>query len=180
MFFAASVPLIRTSYAKEGSKSDEPVTNVMNEHVLLHNLWASGTNQSTGSHNTTYTGLGSDPINWHDNDLACGSFFETTDENIEASNFGQAYFDWLNHVGQNSTIWNHGDYEVNIFLKDVMGWIEDVTCGVGNPGCKNMPSCDNVYNRIRDPEHARQAWFVIQSVNNINVISYTTNVSPHP
>ena len=76
------MPLIRTSYAKEGSKSDEPITNVMNEHVVLHNLWASGTNQSTGSRDTTYTGLGSDRINWYDNDLVCGSFFEITDEDI--------------------------------------------------------------------------------------------------
>ena len=80
-FFAASMPLIPTSYAKEGSKSDEPITNVMNEHVL-HSLWASGTNQSPGSQDTTYTGLGSDPINCHSKDLACGSFFETTDEDI--------------------------------------------------------------------------------------------------
>ncbi|KAL2036596.1 hypothetical protein N7G274_010692 [Stereocaulon virgatum] len=108
---------LRTIYAKAEHVSVETNTK---DHAALHTEWSKLEKRTTGSRNSTYTGLGSDPTNFRGNDVKCDKFFAATQENMEASNFGQAYVEWLNHVGQNATIWTDHSHELDVFLRDVI------------------------------------------------------------
>ena len=164
---------LRTVYAKMEHIS---VETIMRDHAALHTEWSKLEKRTTGSRNSTYTGLGSDPINLRGNDVKCDNFFAATAENMEASKFGQAYVEWLNHVGQNATIWTDQSHELDVFLRNVIGWQDSVTCGVGDGGCLRLPKCDDIYGRVQDREHARQIFFVVTSAENLNRISAAVHV----
>lgn len=91
------------------------------------------------------------------------------------SDAGKAYAQWTMVVNKTSKAWQNRVSEPDFFLRSVMGW-SDMDCGVTYKGCVRMPTCDQILSRVRDRHIARQIYFVILSVNNINLISGVVNV----
>lgn len=117
------------------------------------------------------TGLGSDPVNTSHGLPHDGQFFEATPENIEASNFGAAYADWIVGVDKNSTAWQDRLSEPDFFAKTVLEWPDDVNCGVAYNGCDGKPLCDDISERIENRTRARQICYIFDSFHHVSLIS---------
>lgn len=155
---AASVPLI--------TRTGQNVTHNGNATNTKH----AETPEPSGE------GLGSDPVNTghglsHDN-----HFFESTYENIKASNFGAAYVIWIKKVDKSSAAWRDRISEPDFFAKTVLEWPDDVNCGVAYNGCDARPLCDDISGRIPNRERARQICYIFDSFHHVSLITAQIHV----
>lgn len=125
---------------------------------------------SPQSSNSSRHGLGSDPIVQHGIPHVKG-FFEPTDENVNASRFGEAYAEWIIGVDKDSLTWKRRKSEPDFFAKEVLDWPDEVICGIAYKGCHNKPSCEDISERIENRERARQICFIFDSFDQVSLIS---------
>lgn len=92
------------------------------------------------------------------------------------SEAGPAYLEWIMLMDKSSTAWLGRVSEPNFFTRDVLDW-PDMDCGITYRGCVRMPTCDYILNKIGDEKSARQIYFILLSMNNINLISGVISVS---
>ena len=155
---AATVPLI--------TRRDQNVTHNGNATNTTHGE----TPKSPG------TGLGSDTVNTGHGLPHDKHFFESTYENIKASNFGAAYADWIKRVDKNSNAWKERLSEPDFFAKTVLEWPDDVSCGVAYNGCDARPLCDDISGRIENRTRARQTCFIFDSFHHVSLITAQIHV----
>ena len=91
------------------------------------------------------------------------------------SEAGEAYMEWTMLLDKSSTAWQERVSEPNFFTRDVLGWT-DMDCGITYKGCVRMPTCDYILAKIGDAKSARQIYFILLSMNNINLLSGVANV----
>lgn len=94
------------------------------------------------------------------------AFFETTDANWQASAAGTAYVAWTMSIDFTSASWTERASEPSFFAEQVLGW-QDFDCGRSYHGCRNVPSCDDIWTTMGDKDKARQIHFIITSMQNM-------------
>ena len=63
--------------------------------------------------------------------------------------------------------------------KFVLNW-SDLDCGISYHGCKGMPTCDEILTRTQNETTARQIYFILLSMNNLNLFSSVVSVCLPP
>ena len=117
------------------------------------------------------TGLGSDPVNTGHDMAHYHHFFQASPQNIEDSQFGAAYADWIIGVDKTSSEWEDRLSEPDYFAKTVLEWPDDVNCGIAYNGCDGKPSCNEISRRIDNQTRARQICFIFDSFHHVSLIS---------
>ncbi len=130
----------------------------------------------TQSHISWMNGLGLDPVNRGHGKLHDNHFFEPTPKNINASQFGLAYALWIRRVDKNSEAWQNRLSEPDFFAKSVLGWEDDVYCGIAYNGCGNKPQCSDISERIENRARARQICYIFDSFHHVSLISAQIHV----
>lgn len=97
----------------------------------------------------------------------------------EESGAAEAYLKWSILVNKTSEAWLERKSEPNFFLHGVLSW-SDLDCGISYHGCKGMPTCDEILTRTQNETTARQIYFILLSMNNLNLISGIVSVCLPP
>ena len=128
------------------------------------------------AHREVESGLGSDPVEKGHDQHHDAHFFEATEENIKASNFGAAYASWVQRIDKNSTAWRERLSEPDYFAKDILDWPDDVNCGIAYNGCDARPLCDDIIERVKNRTRARQICYIFDSFHHVSLISAQIHV----
>lgn len=96
-------------------------------------------------------------------------------DNWNESGAPEAYVKWSMLVNKTSEAWLQRESEPNFFLRDVLNW-SDLDCGITYKGCIGMPTCDEILTRTQNETTARQIYFIVLSMHNLNLISGVVNV----
>lgn len=83
--------------------------------------------------------------------------------------------EWTMLLDKQSEAWTNRLSEPNFFARDILEWT-DLDCGISYSGCIRMPSCDYILTKLQNMEKARQVYFILLSMHNINLISGVVNV----
>ena len=104
-------------------------------------------------------------------------FFNT--KHFFESGAAEWYVQWTRSIDKTSSAWTDKVSEPQYFATEQLRWM-DMDCGVTHRGCINMPTCDDILKRVEGNRTlARNAYYVIQSYHNTNLIASIVSVS-HP
>lgn len=93
----------------------------------------------------------------------------------DESGAAEAYLKWSMLVDKTSEAWQKRQSEPSFFLHDVLNW-SDFDCGITYRGCIGMPTCDEILTRTQNKTTARQIYFALLSMHNLNLVSGVVNV----
>ena len=95
---------------------------------------------------------------------------------FNASGTSQWYTDFTTAIDKTSPEWIGRVGEIQYFAQKKLNWV-DADCGVSYRGCRNLPTCDEIVERVNgDMEEARRIYFVLRSAANMNLIGGVVSV----